>query len=107
MAKKFGKFLLFTAAAATTAAGVCYYLKKKSENENLYEVEDEDYDDFSEDLDAESRSYVQLDPGTASEKDDDFLEETENVGDGDFSPLAQQLQEKNNEQVEEFFDEEN
>lgn len=107
MAKKFGKFLLFTAAAAATAAGVYYFLKKKSDKEIICDVEDEDYDDFSEDLDAEPRSYVQLDSASADTEDDDFLEETENAGDGDFSPLADQLQEKNNEQVEEFFGEEN
>lgn len=105
MAKKFGKFLLFTAAAAATAAGVCYLLKKKAEKNAVLEIEDEDYDDFSEDLDeTEPRSYVQLD---ATDAEDDFLEETENAGDGDFSPLAEQLQEKNNEQVEEFFGDEN
>lgn len=105
MAKKFGKFLLFTATAAATAAGVCYLLKKKAEKDAVLEIEDEDYDDFSEDLDeTEPRSYVQLDSADA---EDDFLEETENAGDGDFSPLAEQLQEKNNEQVEEFFGDEN
>lgn len=104
MAKKFGKFLLFTAAAAATAAGVCYLLKKKSEKNAVLEIEDDDYDDFSEDLDEnEPRSYVQLD--VAGTEEDDFLEETENAGDGDFAPLAEQLQEKNNEQVEEFFGE--
>lgn len=106
MAKKFGKFLLFTAAAAATAAGVYYFLKKKSGNNAIFEIEDDDYDDFSEDLDEpEPREYVQLDPGAPDE--DDFLEETEGAGEGDFSPLAEQLQEKNNEQVEAFFDEEN
>lgn len=107
MAKKFGKFLLFTAAVGATAAGVYYYLKKKSDQEAICEIEDEDYDDFSEDFEETPRSYVQLDPAGAEEQEDDFLEETEHSGDGDFSPLADQLQEKNNEQVEEFFGEEN
>ncbi len=106
MAKKFGKFLLFTAAAGAAAAGVYYYLKKKSDK-NVFEIEDEDYDDFSEDLDeTEPRSYVQLDPVGAEDQEEDFVEETDNAGDGDFSPLAEQLQEKSNEQVEEFFGEE-
>lgn len=106
MAKKFGKFLLFTAAVAATAAGVYYFLKKKSGNDAIFEIEDDDYDDFSEDLDEpETREYVQLEPGALDE--DDFLVETDEAAEGDFSPLAEQLQEKNNEQVEEFFGEEN
>ena len=32
MAKKFGKFLLFTAAVSGAAAGAYYYLKKKNYN---------------------------------------------------------------------------
>lgn len=106
MAKKFGKFLLFAAAAGAAAAGVFYFFKKKSEKE-ICECEDEDYDDFSEDYDEDSRSYVQLNPADPQTEEDDFLEENEHDGEGDFSPLAEQLQEKKNEQVEEFFGEEN
>lgn len=61
MAKKFGKFLLFTAAVGTAAAAVYYYLQKKDVAGTV--PEDEDYDDFSEDLDDDaegSRSYVPL-----------------------------------------------
>ena len=106
MAKKFGKFLLVAAGAAAVGAGVYYYLKKKSEAECICDVEDEDYDDFSEeDLDATvERTYVPLDLDGA--EDLDFVEETVNGNDGDFAPLADQLQEKNDEQVEEFFGEE-
>lgn len=104
MAKKFGKFVLFVAAAGSVAAGIFYFFKKKSEKEFL-ECEDEDYDDFSEDSNTESRSYVQLNPTDTPTEEEDFLEENEQ--EGEFSPLAEQLQEKKNEQVEEFFGEEN
>ena len=40
MAKKFGKFLLFTAAAAAAGAGVYYYLQKKNELAALDEFDD-------------------------------------------------------------------
>jgi len=62
--KKIGKALLFTAAAVSAAAAVCYYLQKK---ESAQKKTEEDYDDFSEDLeeDTEStRSYVSLNHDT-------------------------------------------
>ena len=107
MAKKFGKFLLLAAGAAAVGAGAYYYFKKKSEAECICDAEDEDYDDFSEeDLDAAvERTYVPLDLDSA-DTEEDFVEETVNGEDGDFAPLADQLQEKNDEQVEEFFGEE-
>ena len=51
MAKKFGKFLLFTAAVGTAAAAAYYYMQQK--NSLLMESTDadDDYDDFHEDLD--------------------------------------------------------
>ncbi|MBQ7955276.1 MAG: hypothetical protein IJ282_05950 [Lachnospiraceae bacterium] len=110
MAKKFGKFLLFTTVAAAAAAGAYYYFKKKSDEESFSDLEDEDYDDFSEDLDEEEtpRSYVQLNlDETATANTEDDFEEIENGSEGDFAPLADQLQEKKDEQVEEFFGEEN
>lgn len=61
MAKKFGKFLLFTAAVGTAAAAVHYYLQKKGAEHT--ESEDEDYDDFSED----SPNYVPLTPDAKAE----------------------------------------
>lgn len=64
MAKKFGKILLFTAAVTTAAAAAVYYLQKKDSDAPLHDGEDEDYDDFSDELDddtdAASRSYVPL-----------------------------------------------
>lgn len=61
MAKKFGKFLLFSAVAGAAAYGAYRYLRKE---QVLTPVTDEDEDmDFDEDLDGEptkARSYVNL-----------------------------------------------
>lgn len=110
MAKKFGKILLFTAAVGTAAAAIHYYMQKK-ESENTV-PEDEDYDDFSEDLDEESdssRSYVPLTPESKSE---DKPEEKNTEGESDtFTPLeqvaksAEEAAAETAETVEEFFDE--
>lgn len=48
MAKKFGKVLLFTAAASAVAGAALYFLKKKDAPAAPVETEDEDYDDFWE-----------------------------------------------------------
>ncbi len=61
MAKKFGKFLLFSAAVGAAAAAAYYYMKKDTSIPD--DTEDEDYDDFSEDLEDDSdtsRSYVAI-----------------------------------------------
>lgn len=100
MAKKFGKFLMFTAAVGAVAAGAYYYMQNK--NKNNFEDDDDfdDFDDFSEDLDddettkdssAKERSYVSLnldDANPAEEKVSDTVTTPENL-----------------EKVEEFFDE--
>lgn len=86
MAKKFGKFVMTTAAIGALVAGACYYLKKKDSLDDDYFDEEDDYDDFDEDLDEEGtdkkaeadRKYVDLDLTKAadavSEKADDFKE---------------------------------
>ena len=99
MAKKFGKFLLFTAAIGTAAAAAYYYLQKKDTVSPV--PEDDDYDDFSEDLDATSDNshYVSLTPeakNAANEENDGFTPLTETVA---------QAADKVEETVEEFFDE--
>ncbi len=108
MAKKFGKFLLFTAAVGTAAAAVYYYMQKKESADTT--PEDDDYDDFSEDLDEDagaSHNYVPLNheskPASEPEKD----AEPEKKEDA-FTPLNQvaKAAEKTEESVEEFFDEE-
>lgn len=67
MSKKFGKFLLFTAVAGAAAYGAYHYLQTKddSSSSNKNEDTDDDFDDFSEDLDDDmaenkERSYVAL-----------------------------------------------
>lgn len=105
MAKKFGKFLFFTAAAGAAAAAVAYYLQKKDVLNLADRFGDEDYDDFSEDLDEEpgtSRNYVPL--NTSGKQDG----EAEHNAD-DFTPLAKKVAsvvpKKAEETIEEFFDE--
>ncbi len=67
MSRKFGKFLLFSAVAGAAAYGTYYYLKSKEGTPApAGEAEgDDDFDDFSEDLDddgtaTKERSYVSL-----------------------------------------------
>ena len=97
---KLGKFLLATAAIGTAAAAAYYYFKKKDAACTVSGENDEDYDDFSDDLDTEAqRNYVPLNlDSTAAqstaeemvfEEADTAVTETETVADA----------------VEEFFDE--
>ena len=102
MAKKFGKFLLLTAAVGTAAAAVYYYMQKKDSVTDI--PEDEDYDDFSEDLNEDSessRNYVSLNP----EGKTDAPAEEDSEKKDTFTPLTEQVK-KAEETVEEFFDEE-
>ena len=105
MAKKFGKFLLFTAAVGTAAAAIHYYLQKKDADNT--EPEDDDYDDLSED----SHGYVPLTSDTGSDNAESADEQPESKKEG-FTPLkdavekAAEKTEDTIENVEEFFDEE-
>lgn len=81
MAKKFGKFLMTTAALGALAAGAYYYLQKKEALDDEIFDDDEDFDDFEDDLDEDDdteRKYVDLDlskaADAAAEKSDDFKE---------------------------------
>ncbi len=100
MAKKFGKFLLLTAAVGSAAAAVYYYMQKKGSVTDI--PEDEDYDDFSDTLneDDSARNYVSLNP---EGKTDAPAEENSEKQDT-FTPLSEQVK-KTEEAVEEFFDE--
>lgn len=64
MAKKLGKLFLFSAAVGAVAGSAYYYLQHRDsmiKSDNFVD-EDDDFDDFSEDLDEEpERSYVDLD----------------------------------------------
>lgn len=111
MAKKFGKFLLVAAVATAAAAGTYYYMQKKGIKLPDFDVnDDDDFDDFGEDEDFDEmpRSYVSLNPTVeaVSEDGEEPLFEEAGEGEGDFIPLAEQLAEKKDETVEEFFDEE-
>lgn len=109
MAKKFGKILLATAAIGTAAAAAYYYFKKKDVDLAASGIDDEDYDDFSEDLDDDtdsSRTYVALNRENAQTTEEKTDEDS-------FTPLAEKLsqaadatKEKAEEMVEDFFDEE-
>lgn len=105
MAKKFGKFLLFTAVAGSAAAAACYYMQKKNASQKA--SEDEDYDNFTKDdtTSKNDHTYVPLTPDTKNteEKEPDSGEQ-----DSCFTPLSQQLSqaaESAEESVEEFFNE--
>ncbi len=64
MAKKLGKLFLFSAAVGAVAGSAYYYLQHRNSivKSDVPSEEDDDFDDFSEDLDEEpERSYVDLD----------------------------------------------
>ena len=79
-----------------------YYFQKKEQLAAADDFEDEDYDDFSEDLDEDAnRSYVSLnldDAPTEEVKDEEAPFEK-------LSDLVSDTSEKAEEKVEEFFDE--
>ena len=109
MAKKFGKFLLFTAAVGGAAAAVYYYMRKKDTDSDI--LDDEDYDDFSEDLDEDAETTTNYVPLTPETKDTS----SDTSGEDSFIPLNQVAQSadktgtdedgKSEVEVEEFFDE--
>lgn len=110
MSKKFGKFLLFTAAVGAAGAAAYYYMQKK--DAALSDESDDDYDDFSEDTEKDngSRTYVPLNHDESA-----AAEDTADSADSDpaFTPLSEQasqtaenIKEKAEESVEEFFDDE-
>lgn len=118
MAKKFGKFLLFTAAVGTAAAAAYYYMQQKDSQLKESSEADDDYDDFHEDLEESnefSRNYVPLNT-TVQAPDASVPEKTDttdtDTAASDFTPLSDQAPDLSGEEdetvenVEEFFDEE-
>ena len=114
MAKKFGKFLLATAAIGTAAVAAYMYLQKKDSSMSQSH-EDDDYDDFSDDLEDEdsTRTYVSLtrdfsetEQNASSESEQSDSSESEQ---SDFTPLSEQVNQTPEEALEasseEFFDE--
>jgi len=124
MAKKFGKFVL-AAAAIGTAVGAVYYYLQKRDSEAAVLDDDEDFDDFSDDLDDDtdlsSRNYVPLNRESAEETSaaaasEDTVDTADHVSDTSstdpakedtFTPLTEQVKEAAEERVEEFFNEDN
>ena len=124
MAKKFGKFVL-AAAAIGTAVGAVYYYLQKRDSEAAVLDDDEDFDDFSDDLDDDtdlsSRNYVPLNresaeetsAAAASENTVDTADHASDASSTDpakedtFTPLTEQVKEAAEERVEEFFNEDN
>lgn len=99
MAKKFGKFLLFTAAVGAVAAGAYLYMQRKN-NHDIDDTDDfDDFDDFSEDPEenggasSKERSYVSLN-----------LEERPDASPEAETQEANASPGKTMEKVEEFFD---
>ena len=107
MAKKFGKFLLFSAAAGAACAAAYYFLRKKDAVPAVND--DEDFDDFSDDLDddtdASSRNYVPLNREQTEENDAAGDTAAEADTQNPITPLAEEVMETVTEKVEEFFDE--
>lgn len=74
MAKKFGKFMLFSALAGAAAAGTYYYLQRKQSEQDFSFDDSDDFDIFDEDIDddmnasTKNRSYVSLEFENAKEK---------------------------------------
>ncbi|MCM1112139.1 MAG: hypothetical protein NC399_02675 [Muribaculum sp.] len=109
MAKKFGKFLLFTAAIGAAGAAAYYYMQKK--DSELMDESDDDYDDFSEDVeDDNSRTYVPLNHEGAPAEETSG--QAQSGDDSSFTPLSEQIAQtaqtaanEVKEAVEDFFDE--
>lgn len=88
MARKLGKFIFWTAAIGTVAAGVYYYLQHKEEDVSKESDHFEDFDDFDDvndedhsaatSTDTSERSYVSLDLDTsATDEVEDFFDDEE------------------------------
>ena len=83
MAKKFGKFLLFTAVASAAAAGAYYYLKEKDAPIPLNDEDDEDFDAFGDDQEEDSNDDQEedsSDDSDSSKQDDQQEDQTSENG---------------------------
>lgn len=116
MAKKFGKFLLATAAIGAVAAGVYYYFQEK-ENFTDDDFDDDDFDNFEDDLDEEEtqgaendRNYVDL--GLEKSKEEAVADFKEGIdaakaeAEDKILGAVKETAEKPETKVEEFFDDE-
>lgn len=102
MAKKFRKFLLFTAVAAA-GAGAYYYFKNKDKfSEDFIDEDDDDFDDDLDEADS-ARSYVSLQPDTTKAPAEETV--SEEAPFEKLSSLVSDTAKEAAEEVEEFFDE--
>ena len=115
MAKKFGKFLMVTAALGAVAAGAYYYLQGKDRFVDDDFDDDDDFDNFDDDLEDDEtkdseRNYVDLDLEKAEEFKEGLSAAKAEVTDkvvGVADEAAEKLKEaaeKVEVKVEEFFD---
>ena len=108
MAKKFGKFLLGMAALGGAAAAAYYYLQKKDAVDVTPENDDEDYDDFSDELEeAPARNYVQLNKEvvTVPVEEETAADAVAEIAEDAVEEIVE-IVEETADAVEEFFDEE-
>ena len=74
MAKKFGKFLMFTAFAGAAVAGAYYYLQNKNSSCSDDFDDDDDFDNFDNDPeddaaeDDSARNYVEIGRASCRER---------------------------------------
>ncbi len=81
MAKKFGKFLLFSLLAGAAAAGVYYYFKDKNDEDFFEDSEPDVNDDLEEFLKKESEKGPE--PGSHEDPGNDTVTETDTATDAD------------------------
>ena len=118
MAKKFGKFLMVTAAVSAVAAGVYYCLQNRDSSVDDDFDDDDDDDDFDDDLDDDEtskeadRNYVDLDLEKAEEFKEGLdaakAEATDKIigAAKEVTDKVKETAEKAEVKVEEFFDDE-
>lgn len=117
MAKKFGKFLMVTAALGAVAAGAYYYLQKKDGFADENFDDDDDFDNFDDDLEEDtakdaSRNYVDLNLDKAEEFKEGIDAAKADTADkivGAAEETAGKVKEETDKakvKVEEFFDDE-
>ena len=106
MAKKFGKFLLFTAVASAAAAGVYYFLKEK--DAPIIPTDDEDFDAFGDDQEEteSNRTYVTITPEKPTESVAETVKKVFQEAKDTIVTKAASMKPFEGEKIEEFFDDE-
>lgn len=116
MAKKFGRFLMFTAVAGAVAAGAYYYLQNKNSSYSDDLDDDDDFDDFSDDSDDmeekdSTRNYVDLNLEKAENAVSDTIDHVKDAAATATQEAAaaikeavKDIEDSTESKVEEFFD---